>query len=159
MSHSEIKSIKNYHVNLFVLEYFFYLCLLLTKRLIIPMSNLSLKQFFPAGGLSNKIIEIKDVKTTTNNSDVLTGITILPNTTIEQKVVIYHSLTELGESDYRAISASCPHQGADISRDELKDDGNVYCSLHKRPICVFSKFNQALSVEKRGSKYFILSTS
>ena len=122
------------------------------------MSNFSLKCFFPAGGLSNEIIEIKDVKKTQNNN-VLTGGAILPFTTAKQKVVIYHSLTELGESDYRAISASCPHKGADISKDELKDDGNVYCSLHKRPICVFSKFNQAFSVEKRDNKYYILSAS
>ena len=121
------------------------------------MSNITLKTLFPAGGFSNNTIEILNVKKTTN-PDVLIGTTVLPATTAEQKVVIYHVVNESGQDDYRTISALCPHQGADITRDELKQDGNVYCSLHKRPICVFSKFNQAFAVQKKDDKYFIIST-
>lgn len=121
------------------------------------MSNIILKTLFPAGGVSNNTIEILNVKDT-NNADVLTGTAILPATTEAQKVVIYRVVNELGQDDYRAISALCPHQGADITRDELKQDGNVYCSLHKRPICIFSKFNEAFTVEKSDDKYFIMST-
>jgi nitrite reductase/ring-hydroxylating ferredoxin subunit len=119
------------------------------------MNNLFVENIFAAGGVSNETIEIVNVKPT-NRDDVLTGTAKLPATSTEQKVVIYQAVTESGEYDYRAISASCPHQGVDISRDELKPDGNVYCSLHKRPICVFSKFNQAFSVEERSGQYFII---
>lgn len=121
------------------------------------MSNVTLKTLFPAGGVSSNTIEILNIKKT-SNADVLAGLAILPATTEEQKVVIYHVVNELGQDDYRAISAFCPHQGADITRDELKHDGNVYCSLHKRPICIFSKFNQAFAVEKIDDKYFIIAT-
>jgi len=125
-------------------------------KLNMPQHNL-LKKIFPAAGISPESIEITDIKPT-KNTGVLVGFTQLPFTGANQKVVVYHAINENGEDDYRVISAACPHQGADISRDELKPDGNVYCSLHKRPICVFSKFNQAFAVEKRGEKFFIMAT-
>jgi len=119
------------------------------------MKRESLQQFFPAGGVTQNDIDIFEVKPTSNNN-VLVGQAILPLTDSLQKVVIYQIILDDGSIDLRAISALCPHQGADISRDVLKADGNVYCSLHKRPICIYSKFNQAYAVAKRGTQYVIL---
>lgn len=118
------------------------------------MNKDSLKPFFPAGGIAQEDITIVDVKST-DRSDVLVGSALLPLASSVQKVVIYQVTLEDGSEDLRAVSASCPHQGADISRDELKADGNVYCSLHRRPICVYSKYNQAYPVVKRDGKYII----
>lgn len=73
-----------------------------------------------------------------------------------KKVLIFVQKLSDGKTEYRAIPAKCPHQGADISQDELKADGNVYCSLHHRPICVYSEYTYL--VEKRASKYFIVKT-
>jgi len=121
------------------------------------MNQESLKAFFPAGGRVDENINILDVQSTSRD-DVLVGMAVLPFTDSRQKVVIYQLTLSNGESDYRAISASCPHQGADISRDTLKPDGNVYCSLHKRPICIYSKFNQAYAVVKHDGQYIITKT-
>ena len=41
-----------------------------------------------------------------------------------------------------------------MSQDGLKVDGNVYCSLHHRPIRIFSEYNYAYLVEKRADKFF-----
>lgn len=117
----------------------------------------NLKEFFPAGGVSNKEVVITQLKVTANQH-VATGLAILPTTETEQKIVLYTLILENGEVDYRAVSALCPHQGADISRDTLKVDGNVYCSLHKRPICIYSKYNQAFKVIKRDSQFVITKT-
>jgi len=121
------------------------------------MNKKNLQQFFPAGGVVNQEINITEVKNTARD-DVFVGKAVLPFTESEQKIVIYQVTLENGQYDLRAISASCPHQGADISRDELKADGNVYCSLHRRPICIYSKFNQAYAVTKRDDKFIILSS-
>ena len=121
------------------------------------MNKKKLQQFFPAGGVVNQEINITEVKNTARD-DVFVGKAVLPFTESEQKIVIYQVTLENGQDDLRAISASCPHQGADISRDELKADGNVYCSLHRRPICIYSKFNQAYAVTKRDDKFIILSS-
>ncbi|XPF95379.1 Rieske 2Fe-2S domain-containing protein [Colwellia sp. RE-S-Sl-9] len=121
------------------------------------MNQQDLKQFFPAGGVVNEDINIFDVKPT-NRDDVLVGQAILPSSELVQKVVIYQVDLGNGSEDLRTISASCPHQGADISRDELKPDGNVYCSLHRRPICIYSKYNQAYTVIKRDEQYVITKT-
>jgi len=118
------------------------------------MNKDSLKQFFPAGGITQENIIIVDVKPT-KRSDVFVGCALLPLASSMQKVVIYQVTLEDGSDDLRAVSASCPHQGADISRDELKADGNVYCSLHKRPICIYSKYNQAYPVVRHDGKYII----
>jgi nitrite reductase/ring-hydroxylating ferredoxin subunit len=121
------------------------------------MHQKSLKQFFPAGGIITEDIFINKIKTTSKD-DVLVGMATLPLSEGEQKIVIYKLTLENGSVDLRAVSALCPHQGADISRDELKADGNVYCSLHKRPICIYSKYNQSYRVVKRNEKYLIIST-
>jgi nitrite reductase/ring-hydroxylating ferredoxin subunit len=121
------------------------------------MNQENLKQFVPAGGKALQDIKITDVNPT-NRADVYVGMAVLPSTESKQKVVIYQLTLEDGSEDLRAISASCPHQGADISRDELKPDGNVYCSLHKRPICIYSKYNQAYAVVKREGQYIIEKT-
>ncbi|WP_426370510.1 Rieske (2Fe-2S) protein [Pseudocolwellia sp. HL-MZ7] len=122
------------------------------------MNQEELKQFFPAGGNVDENIDILDVQATSRD-DVLVGMAVLPLTTAQQKIVIYQLTLSNGEYDYRAISASCPHQGADISRDVLKPDGNVYCSLHRRPICIYSKFNQAYAVVKHDEQYIIAKNS
>lgn len=121
------------------------------------MNQQDLKQFFPAGGVVNEDISISDVRPT-NRDDVLVGQAILPLSESVQKIVIYKVDLDNALEDLRAVSASCPHQGADISRDELKPDGNVYCSLHRRPICIYSKYNQAYAVIKRDEQYVIAKT-
>ena len=121
------------------------------------MSQINLQNIFPVGGVVKQDINIIEVKPTAKEG-VLVGKAILPLTNAEQKIVIYQVKLESGSEDIRAVSASCPHQGADISRDELKADGNVYCSLHKRPICIYSKFNQAYAVTKRNEQYVILAS-
>lgn len=118
------------------------------------MNQQNLQQFFPAGGIVKKEVSINEVQPTLRE-DVFVGKAILPLTETKQKIVIYQVTLEDGRDDLRAISALCPHQGADISRDELKADGNVYCSLHRRPICIYSKFNQAYAVTKYDDQYVI----
>lgn len=120
------------------------------------MNRDNLKHFFTAGGVAKDDINITNVNPT-GRDDVFVGHAILPSTTLEQKVVIYQVTLADGSEDLRAVSAACPHQGADISRDELKTDGNVYCSLHKRPICIYSKYNQAYPVVNRNGNYIITS--
>ena len=119
------------------------------------MNNIDLKQYFPAGGRCSVEIEISQI-TITKRAGVLRGRAILPLTKVEKEVVIYQLVNANEDIEYRTISAKCPHQGADISGDELKIDGNVYCSLHRRPICIFSEYNFAYLVEKRGEQYFII---
>lgn len=119
------------------------------------MKKIDLKVYYPAGGKVNNEIVIAEVKST-SHKHVFTGTAVLPLTEQEQKVIIYCLELEEGNVDYRAIPARCPHQGADITTDELKLDGNVYCSWHRRPICVYSEYNQAFQVEKRGEQFFII---
>jgi nitrite reductase/ring-hydroxylating ferredoxin subunit len=119
---------------------------------------LNIKEYFPAGGQTKDEIEITNVSNT-NKIGVFVGRAILPLSKVEKDVVIYCQTLGNGCSEYRAISAKCPHQGADISQDELKPDGNVYCSLHRRPICVFSEYNYAYLVEKRADKFFIVKSA
>jgi len=119
------------------------------------MNQINLITYFPAGGRANDEIEIKQVKAT-GQENVFVGKGILPLSAVEKDILIYQLNMESGVKEYRAISAKCPHQGADISHDELKKDGNVYCSLHRRPICIFSEYNHAYLVEKRDEQYFIV---
>ena len=119
------------------------------------MQQIELKHYYPAGGSSSEERLINDISTT-GKAGVLLGRVMLPNTTAVQKVIIYELLLENGNIDIRTIPALCPHQGADISEDKLKADGNVYCSWHRRPICVYSEYNQAFAVEKRGDDYILL---
>jgi len=119
------------------------------------MNQHDLKSFFPANGISNKTINISDVKAT-SESYILVGRAQLPLSDTVQKVVIYKIILDNGTEDLRLVSALCPHQGADISRDALKPDGNVYCSLHRRPISIYSKHNQAYAVTLHNGKYLIL---
>ena len=111
---------------------------------------------YPAGGRTDNEILINNVKTLREN--VLIGMAKLPFASVEKAVVIYGQTIASGDIEYRTVSAQCPHQGADISRDELHADGNVYCSLHRRPICIYSEYNQAYLTEKRGDDYVILET-
>lgn len=111
--------------------------------------------FFRAGGLASKEVEITNI-TYTNRAEVIYGRTTLPLSTRETDVVIYSQVLASGNTEYRTVSTKCPHQGADIREDELKLDGNVYCSLHRRPICIFSEYNYAFLVEKREDKFFIV---
>ncbi len=115
------------------------------------------KRYFSAGGKTNEEIEITDISFT-DRPNVILGRAILPLSKLEKNVVIYGQTVADGQVEYRTISAKCPHQGADISQDELKADGNVYCSLHHRPIGVFSEYNYAYLVEKRADKFFIVKT-
>ncbi|MGB1263526.1 MAG: Rieske 2Fe-2S domain-containing protein [Cognaticolwellia sp.] len=119
------------------------------------MTLLTLKEYFPAGGQAHENVEIHDI-TQSDRADVFFGRAILPPSTLAKDVVIYGQTLANGNKEYRTISAKCPHQGADISQDLLKGDGNVYCSLHKRPICIFSEYNYAFLVEKRDDKFFIV---
>ncbi|MGK2232248.1 MAG: nitrite reductase/ring-hydroxylating ferredoxin subunit [Colwellia sp.] len=116
---------------------------------------LTLDKYYPAGGQVADEIKLADLKTT-QREDVLFAMAKLPYSSTEKPVVIYRQLLANGEIEYRTISAKCPHQGADISLDELKPDGNVYCSLHRRPICIFSEYNRAYLTVKRGDDFYII---
>ena len=117
------------------------------------MKQIELRRYFPTGGKSSETIEITDIK---HGHDIITGRAKLPLTEAEQKVIIYQLQLDNGNVDMRVIPAACPHQGYDLSDDRLKADGNVYCSWHRRPICVYSEHNLAFSVEQQGDKFFIL---
>ncbi|WP_440875367.1 Rieske 2Fe-2S domain-containing protein [Thalassotalea sp. PLHSN55] len=114
--------------------------------------------FYPAGAKSATEIAISNVEQT-SREDVFIGYAVLPSSTTTEKVVIYQLLLDDNSEDLRLISARCPHKGADISQDPLKADGNVYCSIHRRPICIYSEYNQAYSVSKRGQSFFIDKTN
>jgi nitrite reductase/ring-hydroxylating ferredoxin subunit len=116
---------------------------------------LTIKEYFPAGGQAHTEIEITDISYT-SRENVILGRTMLPLSKVAKDVVIYCQILANGRIEYRTVSAKCPHQGANISQDELKADGNVYCSLHRRPICIYSEYNYAYLVEKRGDKFFII---
>lgn len=118
---------------------------------------LTLDTYYPAGGEVTQEIKLVEVKST-QRADVLLAKAKLPSASAEKPVVIYRQLLANGETEYRTISAKCPHQGADISQDELKPDGNVYCSLHRRPICIFSEYNRAYLTVKRADEFFIVTS-
>jgi len=121
------------------------------------MTLLDKKMYFPAGGKASEEIAITEI-TYTDRASVIFGRAILPLSPLEKPVVIHCQTLANGETEYRTISAKCPHQGADISHDELKEDGNVYCSLHRRPIGIFSEYNHAYLTEKRLGNFFIVKT-
>ena len=129
------------------------------------MEQITLKQYYPSGGKVVGEIAINNVEATVKGG-VFIGQAKLPshlsaalsNQNEVQKVVIYQLTLTDGSIDYRCIPAACPHQGADITLDLLKPDGNVYCALHRRPICLYSEYNQAFNVEKREDQYFIVNT-
>lgn len=110
--------------------------------------------YFPAAGQSAVEIDISEVKPA-QLSNVWVGRVQLPDTDKERKVVIYQAELPDGTIDKRVVPAACPHQGYDISYDELKADGNVYCTLHKRPICIYSEYNQAFNVVNEGERWYI----
>ncbi len=111
--------------------------------------QIEIKVMFPAGAKVQQEIQIDEVKAT-SQSGILSGKAQLPTSAEYGKVLIYKQ-----GDDLRVISAFCPHQNYDISKDPVKPDGNVYCSLHKRPICLYSEYNQAFKVELRGQDYVI----
>lgn len=114
-----------------------------------------LKAYYPAGSRVSHPIEVFQVKAS-EAANTWVGEALLPNTEQAQKVVIFGLTMDCGEEEYRLVPAACPHQGFDISRDILKNDGNVYCSLHRRPICIYSEYNQAYQVKREGEQYFIV---
>lgn len=116
---------------------------------------LTLNTYYPAGGQVTQEIKLVDVKPT-QRKDVLFAMGKLPYASAEKPVVIYSQILANGAIEYRTISAKCPHQGADISQDELNSDGNIYCSLHRRPIGVFSEYNRAYLTVKRENEFFIV---
>ncbi len=118
---------------------------------------LNIKEYFPAGGHTSEEIQMTDIRYTARG-DVIFARAILPPLKLAKEMVIYYQTLPNGKDEYRTISAKCPHQGADISQDELQADGNVYCSLHHRPICIFSEYNYAYLVEKRADKFVIVKT-
>lgn len=116
-----------------------------------------IKQFFSAGGrlsTEQKVTQIRD----TRQPNVWRGRAVLSPANLEKDILIYQAITENGEFKYRAIPAKCPHQGVDLAEDKLKDDGNVYCHLHKRPICVFSEYNNGFDVLKREETFYLIKT-
>lgn len=121
------------------------------------MKLLTLDTYYPAGGQVTQEIKLLDVKLT-QREDVLFAMARLPYASAEKPVVIYRQLLANGETEYRTIPAKCPHQGADISYDELKSDGNIYCSLHGRPICIFSEYNRSYLTVKRADEFFIVTS-
>lgn len=122
------------------------------------MNKIELKSYYPAFAKIEQETEIVNVKST-KQINVLAGNAILPCSKNSDNVLIFIHQLPNGKSDYRVVSALCPHQGADITNDELKEDGNVYCSWHRRPICIYGEYNDAYPVEKRGEQYFILVNS
>ena len=116
---------------------------------------ITLNKYYPAGGRTEQEINVIGVKST-ERPDVFLAMAKLPYASVEKPVVIYRQTLADGEIEYRTVSAKCPHQGADISRDALKADGNVYCSLHGRPICIFSEYNHAYLTVKRADKFVIV---
>jgi len=116
---------------------------------------LTFDKYYSAGGQVDQEIKLVDVKPT-ERADVLLAMAKLPHASVEKSVVIYCQRLANGEIEYRTVSAKCPHQGADISADELKGDGNVYCSLHRRPICIFSEYNYAYLTVKRADEFYII---
>ena len=119
------------------------------------MNRIEVQPYYPAGGRVFEEVEITEVKAT-ERGDVFFGKAITPSTAVAKNVIIYRRTFANNRVEFRTVSAKCPHQGADISKDALKADGNVYCSLHQRPICIFSEYNHAYPVEKRGERYFIV---
>ncbi|MDO6427313.1 Rieske 2Fe-2S domain-containing protein [Thalassotalea sp. 1_MG-2023] len=117
------------------------------------MNKNELIQYFPCGGVIDHEVPVFDVKPLKQNN-AWNAIATLPPANTAKAIIIY-CLGEGEEAEYRTIPAKCPHQGADLSHDELKHDGNVYCHLHKRPICVFSEYNYAFNVIKRDNKFVI----
>lgn len=116
---------------------------------------MTLGAYFAAGGRSDKEILLTNV-VASERDGVLFARGKLPYASEEKPVVIYSQLLGNGEREYRTISAKCPHQGADISHDPLKADGNVYCSIHRRPIGIFSEYNHAYLTQKRDDGFYIL---
>lgn len=119
------------------------------------MNEITLNAIYPAMCKVPDEIEIKNVKET-NQQHVLSGEADLPCSPNSNAVLIFVYTLEDGRVDYRVVSAKCPHQGADITNDELKADGNVYCAWHRRPICVYGEYNDAYPVEKRDDKFFLV---
>ncbi|GHF93664.1 Rieske 2Fe-2S domain-containing protein [Thalassotalea marina] len=114
-----------------------------------------IKQYFSAGGrisAEQQVMQIQD----TNQNNVWRGRAILPPANLEKDILIYQATTEQGETKYRAVPAKCPHQGVDLVDDVLKEDGNVYCHLHKRPICIFSEYNFGFDVVKRDEQFYLI---
>lgn len=113
-----------------------------------------LKEYYPPGRQAQAPVEITDV-TPAKTANAWVGNALMPDTAKPKKVVIYALTLENEDIEYRVVPAACPHQGYDISYDPLKTDGNVYCTLHRRPICIYSEYNHAYSVKVEEGRYFI----
>lgn len=121
------------------------------------MNNIELKKYYPAGGVVKEDLIITNV--ISKKEGVLNGEALFSGKSETERVVIYHLVLADGREEYRAVLAKCPHQGADITNDPLKADGNVYCSLHRRPICIYSEYNQAYKVDFEQGHYIIKATT
>lgn len=113
-----------------------------------------LKDYYPPGRQAKEPIEILNIKPA-NTDNAWVGHALMPDTAKPKKVIIHALTLEDDEIEYRVIPAACPHQGYDLSYDPLKSDGNVYCTLHRRPICIYSEYNQAYRVKVESDRYFI----
>ena len=107
------------------------------------MNNIQLTSLYPAAGKSSNEIAITAINNT-QREYVWVGKAFSPITGVEEEFMIYQLQLNNGNIDYRAVPAKCPHQ-----------DGNVYCSLHRRPICLYSEYNNAYAVIKRNGVFYI----
>lgn len=115
-----------------------------------------LKEYYPPGRQAEEKVEITDIEPATIENTWV-GKAVMPDTAKAKKVVIYALTLANGDTEYRVVPAACPHQGYDISYDELKTDGNVYCTLHKRPICIYSEYNHAYRAEiSDDNRYYLV---
>lgn len=118
------------------------------------MNNIQLTSLYPAAGKSSNEIAITAINNT-QREYVWVGKAFSPITGVEEEFMIYQLQLNDGNIDYRAVPAKCPHQGANISNEKVHQDGNVYCSLHRRPICLYSEYNNAYAVIKRNGVFYI----
>lgn len=119
------------------------------------MTTIILQECFKAGSqIAEEQLILSVSKTAQEN--VWRGEAKLPPANLQKEILIYKAQTPEGEVIYRAIPAKCPHQGANLSDDPLKPDGNVYCHLHRRPICVFSEYNFAFDVRRNLDQFYLV---
>lgn len=119
------------------------------------MHQSELTQYYPPGQTAPTPVEITNVTPATIENTWI-GFALMPDAEKVRKVVIYALTLTSGEEEYRVVPAACPHQGYDISYDKLKNDGNVYCTLHRRPICIYSENNHAYEAKIENNRYYLI---
>ncbi len=80
---------------------------------------------------------------------IWTGIAQLPKRRFASPVMIF-----LRDDQYVLISALCPHQGYDMSTENLTAQGRLVCPLHGLEIDVFNNQN-SFSVVKQADEFVI----